>query len=94
MGVLLQAVALISELRGEGSLLSRRTAPPGGASAVAAIRCDAKKLISVRGALRDRSQAIAVAALALSYASVLHAAVTQNNLNKVGVELQAHLHCP
>jgi hypothetical protein len=41
-----------------------------------------------------RSRAIAVAALALSYASVLHAAVTQNDLNKVRVELQAHATLP
>jgi len=34
-----------------------------------------------------RSRAIAVAALALGYASILHAAVTRNDLSKVGIEL-------
>jgi len=41
-----------------------------------------------------RLQATAIAALALSYASVLHAAVTQNDLNKVSVELPAHATLP
>jgi hypothetical protein len=48
-----------------------------------------------RGSVHDAAQTIAIAALALSYASVIHAAaVTQSDLNKVGAEPPAHATLP